>query len=306
LILKSLTLLTKLAHFLPSEFAHNLALYGLKFMYKLGFKINHKTNLDYKFFKQKFSNKLGLAAGLDKNGDFIDALASLGFGFLEIGTVTPLSQPGNPKPRLFRVKSKRALVNRMGFNNKGVDHLINKIRSRKSKIPLGISIGKNFNTTNEKAHLDYLYCLNKVYTHASYIAINISSPNTEGLRDLQQKSLLNTLLACLKKRQMELTKEHGYKPLFIKISPDSEINQLEELFRAIIEHGVDGLICCNTSTNHSYLEGKGGISGAPLLEVSNEILRRARKALGDDFPIIASGGVMTKNDYEKKVMAGAS
>ena len=253
-----------------------------------------------------FKNKLGVAAGLDKNGDYIDSLACLGFGFLEIGTVTPRPQAGNRKPRLFRLTSKKALINSMGFNNKGVDHLVRRMKIRKSVIPIGISIGKNFDTPNEKAHEDYLFCLKKTYEYASYIAVNISSPNTKNLRELQLGKSLDILLSTLKKEQNRLSKFHGYKPIFIKISPDNNTDELLKIFESIIDNKIDGLICSNTTSEHNYKNGKGGLSGAPLFNKSTEILKLARDSLGKEFPIIASGGVMNKDNYEEKLNAGAS
>ena len=271
----------------------------------LGFRIKTPSSNNFKFNNITLSNRLSLAAGLDKNGDYIDALSSLGFGFLEIGTVTPLPQSGNKKPRLFRLSKDKSLVNQMGFNNKGVDYLITRLSKRRSKIPLGISIGKNLRTENRRAHEDYLYCLERVYKYSAYIAVNISSPNTKGLRDLQLHEPLNLLLSSLKEKQKELTKVYGYKPLLLKISPDNNKDQLLILLDAVIKHGVDGLICSNTTSDHDFNQGKGGVSGALLFERSTELLRLTREYLGNNFPIIASGGVMSKDNFEKKIEAGA-
>jgi len=246
-----------------------------------------------------------LAAGLDKNGDFIDSLAAMGFGFIEIGTVTPQSQKGNTKPRLFRDKSSKAIVNRMGFNNKGVEYLVSKLKKRRSAIPVGVSIGKNFDTPNNKAHEDYIFCLDKVFEFADYIALNISSPNTKGLRDLQAKKELEDLIKPVKERQLELTKEYGYRPLFLKISPDNNEESIEDICETLLSYSIDGLICTNTTVNHNHISGLGGLSGKPLMGPSTETLRIARKFLGDEFLIIASGGVMSKEDYLKKIDAGA-
>ena len=253
----------------------------------------------------KVANDLGLAAGLDKNGDYIDSLAALGFGFLEIGTVTPKAQPGNRKPRLFRIKSAKALINKMGFNNKGVDYLASNLRRRKTKIPIGVSIGKNFDTPNELAHKDYIFCLDRIYEFADYLAINISSPNTKGLRDLETEQELDSLLATIKKRQIYLADNHGYKPLFLKISPDNNEESLKNICKAIKNNSIDGLICSNTTTDHNYLSGSGGLSGKPLMKLSTKALSLSRKFLGDGFPIIASGGVMSVKDYEEKLEYGA-
>ena len=279
---------------------------GIKVVTSLGFKLKQiKGSKELDIYDCHFSNLLGLAAGLDKNGDYIDNLASLGFGFLEIGTVTPKHQYGNKKPRLFRDIPSKAIINRMGFNNKGVDHLVNKLKKRKSDIPIGVSIGKNADTPNNLAHADYLYCLDRVFKYADYVAINISSPNTQGLREFEIKDELANLIQALKERQLELTNEHGYKPLFLKISPDNDERGIEDICGALLRFSVDGLICTNTTINHNHISGSGGLSGKPLLGPSTETLRIARKILGDEFPIIASGGVMSKEDYLQKIDAGA-
>jgi len=306
-ILNLLTLLTKAFHFLPSELSHSLALTGLKLITTLGFRINKSEDLnDLRILDFHFKNTLGLAAGLDKNGDYLDTLAKLGFGFLEIGTVTPKPQYGNKKPRLFRDTPSKAIINRMGFNNKGVDHLVRKLEKRKTDIPIGVSIGKNFDTPNSLAAKDYIYCLDKVFKLADYIAINISSPNTENLRSFEIKQELEDLIKPLKERQLELTKEHGYKPLFLKISPDNDEKGLEDICETLLRFSIDGLICTNTSINHSHFSGSGGLSGKPLMKLSTDTLKKARNFLGDEFPIIASGGVMSKEDYLKKIEAGAN
>tara|TARA_Y100001970_G_scaffold270289_1_gene363963 strand:+ start:7000 stop:7881 length:882 start_codon:yes stop_codon:yes gene_type:complete len=256
--------------------------------------------------KIKPRNPLGLAAGLDKNGDFIDSLAAMGFGFLEIGTVTPQYQKGNPKPRLFRDKSSKAIVNRMGFNNKGVDYLVSKLKKRKSVIPIGVSIGKNFDTPNNMAHLDYVHCLEKVFEYADYVAINISSPNTKDLRNLQAQNELENLIKPVKERQLELSESFGYRPLVLKISPDNSESSIKDICKTLVRFSIDGLICTNTTINHNHISGSGGLSGKPLMEASTETLRIARELLGEEFPIIASGGVMSKEDYLKKIDAGAN
>jgi len=290
----------------PEEIAHDLALLSLKILHFLGFKIPQKNNANKISLKGiTFFNKLGLAAGLDKNGDYIDPLASLGFGFLEIGTVTPRPQKGNPKPRLFRVRSQEALVNSLGFNNKGVDYLVAKVSKRKSSIPLGISIGKNSDTPLEKAKDDYLMCLEKVFPYADYIAINISSPNTEGLRDLFNKEYFSDLISSLKLKQIELSEDHKYVPLFLKISPNIDSSHLKLLVEIILEKNIDGIICTNTSNVHDHFSGKGGISGKPLLELSSKILVTLRSLVGKNFPIIASGGVMCAGDFQRKLDCGA-
>ena len=291
---------------MPPELSHLIALKGLKFISILGFSLKkNKKSSSKVLLNLKFTNSLGLAAGLDKNGDYIDCLSSMGFGFLEIGTITPKSQPGNDKPRLFRIKSSDGLINRMGFNNKGVGHLLSKLKSRKCNIPIGVSIGKNAKTPNELAYKDYIFCLDKIYKYADYIAVNVSSPNTAGLRDLQMEEELKNLIRPLKERQLELTEVSGYKPLFLKISPDNDKKSIEDICDTLLKFSIDGLICTNTTINHDHASGHGGLSGKPLMEPSTETLKVARKFLGSEFPIIASGGVMSKEDYLKKIHAGA-
>ena len=287
--------------------SHFLALNGLKALSCIGFKFKQSNKPTKKnILGINFDNSLGLAAGLDKNGDYIDSLASLGFSFLEIGTVTPRPQLGNPKPRLFRDLESKAIINRMGFNNKGVDYLVRKIEERKSKIPIGVSIGKNFDTPNNAAKEDYIYCLEKVFTYADFIVINISSPNTKDLRKFEIKKELVNLIKPIKDKQLELVKEFSYKPLLLKISPDNSKQNIEEICNTLLEFSIDGLICTNTTINHRHASGSGGLSGKPLMGPSTDVLRMARKFLGDEFPIIASCGVMSKEDYQKKIDAGAN
>lgn len=311
-----LSFFTKILHFFPPEISHSVALYSLKLMTKFGvakFFIKTKSskkckqidNYNKDSFLNQFPNNLGIAAGLDKNGDFIDSLASLGIGFIELGTVTPRPQQGNNRPRLFRDKKNLSLINRMGFNNKGVDHLIKKVRDRKSFIPLGISIGKNFDTPLCQASQDYLACLDKVYEHAAYIAINISSPNTANLRDLSSKDYFDNLLAKIKKLQLEKSLEYGYRPLFIKISPDEGDQEIKDICDSIKKYSIDGIICSNTTTNHSGQYGAGGLSGNLLKDPSTAVQKKIRNLLSSDFMIIASGGVMSARDYNNKIAAGA-
>ena len=232
-------------------------------------------------------------------------MSALGFGFIELGTVTPRPQKGNPKPRLFRIKPEMALINSLGFNNKGVDYLVDKVSKRSSKTPLGISIGKNFDTSNEKAVLDYLLCLEKVYEYSSYIAVNISSPNTKNLRDLETSRFFNDLSTSLKRKQETLSEVHGYRPLLFKISPDIDEEGLRVLSKSILDNKIDGIICTNTSIHHDHHSQKGGLSGAPLLERSSEILKKVRSLVGPDLPIIASGGVMSFEAFQQKLDCGA-
>tara|TARA_B110000014_G_scaffold212498_1_gene165003 strand:- start:63 stop:1082 length:1020 start_codon:yes stop_codon:yes gene_type:complete len=304
-ILSILNILTKIFNLLPSEFSHVLALKGLIVLTSLGFRIKVDPAEKLTFINIPLKNKLGLAAGLDKNGDYIDALACLGFGFLELGTVTPRPQPGNNKPRLFRIRSQQALVNNMGFNNKGVVYLVERVKKRKSNIPLGVSIGKNFDTPIESALDDYLTCLNSVYGIADYIAINISSPNTQNLRDLQSKEFIHHLLSSIKDRQLVLASTEGYKPVLIKISPDMDKTELKILSESVISNDLDGIICTNTTTSHDHYSGKGGLSGKPLFSSSTLTLRTLRGFVGNGFPIIASGGVMDIHAFEEKINNGA-
>ena len=283
-----------------------MAKIGIRVITSLGFRIKQSNNYkDLNFINCHFRNSLGLAAGLDKNGDYIDDFAKLGFGFLEIGTVTPEPQYGNKKPRLFRDQASKAIINRMGFNNKGVNHLVQKLKKRKSDIPIGVSIGKNANTPNDAAKEDYLYCLEKVFKYADYIAINISSPNTQDLREFEIKQELIDLLRPLKERQLELANKYDYKPLLLKISPDNDEKNIEGICETLLKFSIDGLICTNTTVHHDHISGSGGLSGKPLMSPSTETLKMCRKFLGNQFPIIASGGVMSKQDYLHKIDAGA-
>ena len=260
----------------------------------------------------RFPNRIGLAAGLDKNGAAIDGLARLGFGFIEIGTITPRPQPGNPKPRMFRVTPARGIINRMGFNNDGVHALLENVRSSRYSGVLGINIGKNFDTPIENAADDYLACLDKVYAHASYVTVNISSPNTQNLRQLQGASELDDLLGKLKSRQQQLTDGHGrYVPLALKIAPDLEREQIRVIADALRRHRIDGVIATNTTISRERVLGlphaneQGGLSGAPVFEASTEVVRQLSNLLAGELPIIAAGGVMSGDDARAKLDAGA-
>ena len=270
----------------------------------MGFKIDNKSD-SIKFLDIDLSNKLGLAAGLDKNGDYIDCLSALGFGYLEIGTVTPRPQTGNLKPRLYRIRPQKALVNSMGFNNKGVDYIVQRVKERSSKTPLGISIGKNFDTPIDSALDDYLYCLDKVYKLADYVAINISSPNTKNLRDLQSNEYIDNLLSSIKDTQLELASTQGYTPILIKISPDMSSEELKTLSKSVLQNKLDGIICSNTTVNHNHPSKKGGLSGRPLFKPSTSTLVALRALVGPDLPIIASGGVMNLETFNHKINMGA-
>ncbi len=260
-----------------------------------------------------FSNPVGMAAGLDKNGEHIEALAALGFGFIEIGTVTPRPQPGNPKPRLFRVPQANAIINRMGFNNQGVDRLVENVRHSNYRCILGINIGKNFDTPVEKAADDYLVGLQKVYRCADYVVVNISSPNTPGLRQLQNAEELDRLLAVLKSNQRKLADEHGkYTPLAVKIAPDLEPPQIESIATLLMAHKIDGVIATNTTLSRAGIQTlphaseAGGLSGAPLKHRATAVVRQLSNALQGALPIIAVGGIMCAADAQEKIEAGAS
>jgi len=260
-----------------------------------------------------FPNPVGLAAGLDKNGEAIDALAAFGFGFIEIGTVTPRAQPGNPRPRLFRLPEAQGIINRMGFNNAGVDALIKNVQRAKYKGILGINIGKNADTPIEKAADDYLIGLRKVYPHASYVAINISSPNTKNLRQLQGGDELDALLAQLKAEQDKLAQQHGkYVPLVVKIAPDLDAGQIRQIAALLIQHRIDGVIATNTTLAREGVENlphgneSGGLSGAPLRKRSTTVIRQLAAELQGALPIIGVGGILSGKDAREKIAAGAT
>ena len=251
-----------------------------------------------------FSNRIGLAAGMDKNADYVDSLSYLGFSFIELGTLTPKAQQGNKKPRLFRLMKEKSLINSMGFNNKGIEHAVDRLRNSNSRAILGLSIGKGFNTSIEKSVEDYLFCLKKAYPVCDYIAINISSPNTKDLRKLQQRKYFTDLISSIKKKQEIFSKDFGYKPLVLKLSPDLSERDLENLCRQILDKDIDGVVCSNTTINHNY-PYEGGLSGEELFEMSNKSLVSLKNYLGSSFPIIASGGVMSKDHFKKKLELGA-
>ncbi len=301
---------------LPTETSHNISMNGMDVMNKLGLigMLRHQVAADPRqVMGLNFPNPVGLAAGLDKNGDHIDALAALGFGFIEIGTVTPRPQPGNPKPRLFRLPSAKAIINRMGFNNKGIDHLIENVKAAKFDGILGINIGKNFDTPVERAVDDYLICMRKAYPFASYITVNLSSPNTPGLRDLQFGEPLNQLLSALKTEQGVLQELHGsYVPLVVKIAPDMIQDDVDNVSQSLLVNNIDGVIATNTTIYKSSIAGiqhcdeAGGLSGQPVRQKSTVVVKRLAEVLNGQIPIIGVGGIDSGEAALEKQLAGAS
>lgn len=298
---------------LAPERAHELTLSLLKSSHKMGMMRQNVAVKPVTCMGIEFPNPVGLAAGLDKNGAYIDALASQGFGFIEIGTITPRPQPGNPHPRLFRLPKAKAIINRMGFNNDGVDKLIENVKAAKFKGVLGINIGKNADTPVEKAVDDYLICLEKVYNYASYITVNISSPNTKNLRSLQSGDALTELLEKLKNRQLELAQEHQhYVPLVLKVAPDLEAEDIAFIAKQLLQYKIDGLIVTNTTLSREGVEGlehaeeAGGLSGAPVFEKSTACLAAFAEELKGQIPLIGVGGILSGADALAKKKAGAS
>ena len=299
---------------LDPETAHELTLAGLAALQKTGVLPAYRPlrASPVTVMGLEFPNRVGLAAGLDKNGEIIDALATWGFGFIEVGTVTPRPQPGNPRPRLFRLPEAQGIINRMGFNNRGVDALVANVRTARFKGILGINIGKNFDTPIERAVDDYLICLDKAYPAASYITVNISSPNTKNLRQLQGASELDALLGVLKARQTKLADRHSkYVPLALKIAPDLDANQLLNIADALRRHRIDAVIATNTTLGREGVETSplateaGGLSGSPLFEKSTELIRSLAQALAGELPIIAAGGITSGQRAHAKLEAGA-
>lgn len=304
---------------LDAEAAHNLTLPALQRAATLGMD---------KFFKRPqpdprtvmgicFPNPVGLAAGLDKNGAYIDGLAALGFGFIEVGTVTPRAQAGSPKPRMFRLPQANAIINRMGFNNEGADVFVRNVQASRfyqdRQGVLGLNIGKNADTPIEQAADDYLHCLEKVYPYAHYVTINISSPNTKNLRQLQGASELDSLLSRLKDAQRRLADVHGrYVPIALKIAPDIDSEQTKNIAGALLRHEIDGVIATNTTLSRVAVQGMphaaeaGGLSGVPVFELSNLVIRSLKAELGDAVPIIGVGGILSGQDARTKMEAGAS
>ena len=301
---------------LDAETAHDITLKSLKWAEKSG-ALNLYPKPPVCAPRQvmgiTFPNSVGLAAGLDKNGAVIDGIAKLGFGFIEIGTVTPRAQPGNAKPRLFRVKEAQGIINRFGFNNLGVDNLVENVKTAQYKGVLGINIGKNFDTPIENATDDYLIGMRKVYAYASYITVNISSPNTKNLRALQEKEALSSLLANLKLEQIKLAQQHGkYVPITLKIAPDLTQDQVTEIADLLMQHQIDGVIATNTTLSRDAIKGMqnseetGGLSGTPVRNQSTIVIQQLSNQLQGALPIIGVGGILSGADAVEKVASGAS
>lgn len=309
------SLLRPLLFQLDAELAHDLSLASLRLAERLALlKLYSAAPVcqPRRVMGIDFPNPVGLAAGLDKNARVIDGMAALGFGFIEVGTVTPLPQPGNPKPRLFRLPEVQGIVNRFGFNNLGVDQLLRNVEASKYRGVLGINIGKNFATPMENAVDDYLICLRKVYSHASYVTVNISSPNTKNLRALQEKEALSSLLQSLKQEQAKLADRHGkYVPVVLKIAPDLSLEQIHEIADLLMVHKIDGVIASNTTLSRDAVQGlkhadqAGGLSGAPVREKSTWVIRELAQRLQGSLPIVGVGGISSGDDALEKMAAGA-
>jgi dihydroorotate dehydrogenase len=300
---------------LDPEFAHDLSLKSLAALGPAAAMLGAgaDSSAPVQVMGIDFPNRVGLAAGLDKNGEYVDALGALGFGFIEIGTVTPRPQPGNAKPRLFRLPEHEAIINRMGFNNVGVEQLLRNVERASFRGVLGINIGKNFDTPIERAVDDYLAGLDAVYDRATYVAVNISSPNTKNLRDLQSSEALDALLRALMARRVDLATRYGKaKPLVVKVAPDLDDEQVEAISALAHRHGVDGLNATNTTISRDAIAGHrhaaeaGGLSGRPLLARSNDLLRRLAAAVEGRVPLIGVGGIGSGADARAKIDAGAS
>jgi dihydroorotate dehydrogenase len=298
---------------LGPETAHEAAMLGLRITGRLLPARRPHAAPPVEVMGLTFPNRIGLAAGLDKNGEAIDGLAQMGFGFLEIGTVTPRAQPGNSRPRMFRLPEANAIINRMGFNNHGADTLVANVQASRYKGILGVNIGKNVGTPMECATDDYLVTFDKVYAVASYVAVNVSSPNTKNLRQLQGASELDHLLSRLKEAQQRLAEQHGrYVPLALKIAPDLDAVGVSDIADALRRHRIDAVIATNTTLARDQVKGlqhadqQGGLSGAPLLEVSTAIVHQLSQELAGEVPIIAAGGVLDGADARAKLEAGAS
>ena len=300
---------------LPPEQAHNIALGGLDAVNRLGLLRAFSPKIDslpVNVMGLEFPNPVGLAAGLDKNADHLDALGTLGFGFIEVGTVTPVAQPGNPKPRMFRLPEYQAIINRMGFNNEGLQHLLDRVDRRRYQGVLGINVGKNKDTPNEDSESDYRKGIAAVYTRADYITVNVSSPNTPGLRDLQFGDSLKGLLEAIKDEQGKCEREFGrYVPIAVKIAPDMDDAGIRFVASALRETGLDGVIATNTTISREAVAGHphageaGGLSGAPVREASLRVIQGLYAELGESLPIIGVGGITDGESAAEKIRAGA-
>ncbi len=302
---------------LDAERAHGAGLAAIEATYRTGLNpllVKRPRPFPTQAFGLTFPNPVGLAAGLDKNGAHVDALLALGFGFVEVGTVTPRAQEGNPKPRMFRLRQPRAVINRLGFNNEGVDALVRNVgRARRRDGLVGINIGKNRDTPNDDAADDYLHCLERVYALADYVTINISSPNTAGLRELQEEQALRRLVGTLREAQERLGAQHARRvPMLVKVSPDLSDDDIDAAARVLADLGVDGVIATNTTVSrvpvqeHRLAREPGGLSGAPLMDKSTAVLRMLRTRLPDHIPLVGVGGILSGADAAKKTAAGAT
>ncbi|KTF18323.1 quinone-dependent dihydroorotate dehydrogenase [Pseudoalteromonas sp. H105] len=298
-----------------AEWAHEFALHNLRRFTNTPFSAAWSQSVadhPVDFLGLKFKNPVGLAAGLDKNAECIDAFAQMGFGFIEVGTVTPRPQAGNDKPRIFRLPESNAIINRMGFNNKGVDNLVNNVKAAKYDGILGINIGKNKDTPNEQGKDDYIHCMRKVFEHASYITVNISSPNTPGLRDLQYGEALDDLLQSLKSEQLDLISKHNKQvPMLVKIAPDLDEVQISQVSESLIKNNIDGVIATNTTLERAAVQGQqyadeaGGLSGLPVRERSTHVVKELKRLTHGKLPIIGVGGIDDAASAKEKLDNGA-
>ena len=301
---------------LDAERAHDLGLQAIEMAYRSGLHpllAARPALLPVAALGLRFDNPVGLAAGLDKNGAHVDALAALGFGFIEIGTTTPRPQPGNPRPRMFRLPGHEAVINRLGFNNDGVETLLHNIERARYTGVLGINIGKNKDTPNERAADDYAFCLERVHARAGYVTVNVSSPNTQGLRDLQADEALKRLLGTLRETQLRLDARHGkHTPLLLKIAPDLDEAAMDAIAQRVLDSGIDGLICTNTTLDRAPVAGQrhadeaGGLSGAPLRSHATAVLRGMAQRVRGRVPLIGVGGITRGQDAAEKIAAGAT
>ena len=304
-------LIIRILRIFPPEIAHKISLTLLFFIHRLGllsiFK-NERQSETIEFLGLRFKNTLGTAAGLDKNGDYIDCLGALGFGFLEVGTITPKAQAGNKKPRVFRLNKDKGVINRLGFNNKGIDHLVTNLKQHKYDGVIGVNIGANKNSHGKKRIEDYIECIRKVYKYTDYITVNISSPNTKNLRNLQNSDNIDKLFLALENEIHTLKID---KPIFIKISPDESLDTIKYIINKVQNSKITGIIATNTTTDKSTLKDEkywnyeGGLSGEPLREKSNDLIYEIRK-VSEEIPLIGVGGVMSQNDYKEKLDLGAN